>query len=537
MNTKAKIISLMLVYSLISIFLLLPNDNIVATPRTEDFKIEFEDYTSQTPIIITHNDNFSLYPITGTGSALDPYRIENFNITSVTEETAISISHTTKHFIIKNCYLRPTTTGISIYNVSQGTAQIVDNIIEGLSVDSGAGIYIRSTNSTFVANNTYLKPLTYSAAFDLEFAHHTEIFNNTVFDVFPHYLITFLPVYDSVSVTVTNNTVNQIHMGMSIFKGSNAIIANNTVKEALNYGIILSECPNSIIDNNILDNCGFLAIDIYDSLSNITNNVILNKGIRIIASDSSQYRLYNVENNKVNNKDYGYFIDSPDLTLDSSTYSQIHALNCSNIVIENFNTNDISFVIILRECSDPSITHSNFNYAIYPAVLLDNCSTPEIAFNLFSNCEQGLSVYRSDFATINNNTFIFQFFEALMVDNSHNASITYNLFQEGNTGVWLGSNSHNNSLHHNTFHYSSAFDEGENNTWYDPVAQQGNYWWDYSGSGNYTIPGPSRSNDTYPLFVPPVDIIPEFNLDYRFSLLLVLIPLLVVIPYIRKKKK
>ncbi|MCG3220355.1 MAG: right-handed parallel beta-helix repeat-containing protein [Candidatus Heimdallarchaeota archaeon] len=537
MKMKVKIISLMLVFSLMFIFLPLSNNNIVATPATEDFKIRFGDYTDQTPIIITHDDNFSLYPITGTGSALDPYRIENFNITSVTEETAISISHTTKYFIIKNCYLRPTTTGIYLYNVTQGSAQIVDNIIEGIAVDSGTGIFVKSTNSTFIANNTYSKPLAHSGAIDLEYAHHSVIFNNTALDVSGSYKTSFLPVFRSISVTITNNTGNRLAFGISFYEGSNAIVANNSFSDCLNTAISIYTCPDSVFDNNYLEDCGYIAMEIYDSPSNVTNNVVINKGFRISNSDNSLYRLYRVENNKVNNKEFGYFIDTPDLILDSGTYSQIHALNCSNMVIENINTNDIASVITLRECSNPSISHCVFSYSVYSPILLANCSTPEVSYNLFSNCEQGLGLYYSDFANIYNNTFIYQFFEALMVDYSHNASITYNLFQDGNTGVWINSESHNNSVHHNTFQYSSAYDEGKNNIWYDPVAQQGNYWWDYSGTGNYTIPGSSRSNDTYPLLVPPVNIIPEFKLDSYFSFLLVLMPLLVVIPYIRKRKK
>ena len=237
-----------------------------------------------------------------------------------------------------------------------------------------------------------------------------------------------------------------------------------------------------------------------------------------------------------NNKDFGYFLDTPNLTLDTGTYSQIFALNCSNIVIENFNTNGISSPIILKECSEPSITNSEFNYAQYP-VILDNCTAPEVANNIFSYCDQGLGVYLSDFANITHNVFIDQFFEGLTIDISNNASITYNLFQDGNTGIDISSASTNNSIHHNTFQSCSARDDGANNTWYDPIAQEGNYWWNYIGTGNFTIPGSARANDTYPLSVPPIPIISEFHQNLRYSLILLLIPLIIVIPYIRKRKK
>ncbi len=45
---------------------------------------------------------------------------------------------------------------------------------------------------------------------------------------------------------------------------------------------------------------------------------------------------------------------------------------------------------------------------------------------------------------------------------------------------------------------SQGFDEGTNNLWYDDVNNQGNYWSDYQGIGNYSIDGPAGTEDKYP---------------------------------------
>lgn len=45
---------------------------------------------------------------------------------------------------------------------------------------------------------------------------------------------------------------------------------------------------------------------------------------------------------------------------------------------------------------------------------------------------------------------------------------------------------------------SQAFDECNNNYWYDNVNKQGNYWSDYLGLGNYSIDGPTGTEDIYP---------------------------------------
>ncbi len=537
MKMKGKIISLVIILSLITIFLPYPSNDIAATQSNKDYKVKLKDLTERGPIIITHDDDFSLYTTTGDGSALAPYLIDNFNITSLVDAIAISVSHTTKHFIIKNCYLRPTTIGISLNNVTQDTAQIVDNTIEGIKVASGAGVYIKSTNSTLVANNTYLNPEINSNAFDIEYAHHTTIFNNTTVSITGLYQTRYLSVLRSTSVTVENNTGTYLDAGISFFEGNNAIIANNIFTDSGNTGISLYKCPNSIIDNNILTNCGFISIETHDSPSNITNNEIFNNGMKITGSDFSLLRLYRLENNKVNNKNFGFFVDTPDLTLDTGDYSQILAYNCSNMVIENIVTDHISQVITFYECPEPSVKNCEFTYATYSPISFVNSSSPEATYNSFIDCEQGIGVAISDFANINHNIFYGQFFEALLVGMSNNASITYNLFQSGGQGVLLDFETANCSIHHNTFDYCSAYDDGVNNIWYDPVTQEGNYWWDYSGTGNYTIPGSARSNDTYPLSTPPVDIIAEFHQNLKYSLLLLFIPLIIAISYKRKRKK
>ena len=244
-----------------------------------------------------------------------------------------------------------------------------------------------------------------------------------------------------------------------------------------------------------------------------------------------------IGNSDVFDFDYGFFVDTPDLILDSGTYIQILAYNCSNVLIENFVSNEINQVISLIECLEPIITNSEFNDCVYPAIQFSYCTTPKVTLSSFINCESGIGIYRSNFVNISYCIFYQGFFEAIMITESHNASITYNLFQNGNTGVDIGSSSTNNSIHHNTFEYASGYDSGDNNTWYDPITQEGNYWWDYSGSGNYTVPGPVRANDTYPLTTPPIPKIAEFGSNFKTTFLLLLIPIIVVIPYLRKRKK
>ena len=92
--------------------------------KTKQF---FSTKTPHSPIIITCDGNFSDYGFPGNGSAVNPFIIENYNITT-NDEIGISILDTTKFFIIRNCYIDAYRRGIDIENTAIGTASIINNI-------------------------------------------------------------------------------------------------------------------------------------------------------------------------------------------------------------------------------------------------------------------------------------------------------------------------------------------------------------------------------------------------------------------------
>ena len=542
---KGKIISLVLNFSLITIFLPFPDNNITAIQSTQNYKIKLKDLTPSGPIIITHDDNFSLYTLPGAGSEISPYRIENLNITSTIDETAIKIYHTTKHFLIKNCYLRTLKKGITIFNVTQGTAQIVDNTIEGIQID-GTAIKIDSTNSTFIANNTILNPehgplAIYFMGIRLSYAHHTIVFNNTAYDVEVYSVLYYLYGYESDYVTIANNTGPNLYQGFKLRLCPNAVIANNTITQMWG-GIEFDTCPDSMIDNNYVDSTNDMTIDIYNSPSNITNNILFNGGIKTWESDHTMYRLYIVENNKINNKDYSFFVDEPDLIIDQGMYAQIFLYNCHNALIENLEFNIPTLDIYAVACNFLNITNNVFDSEYYNQygikdIYLRLCQNASISYNYHHLSGDALHLYNSHNCSFSNNIVYDIGGDGVLLDYSNSTEIAYNLFQDFGSGVNIDLESYHNVIHHNTFWNSPARDDCSLNIWYDITTMEGNYWSDYSGSGNYTILGSARANDTYPLLIPPISIIPEFHQNLHFSLLLFLVPLVVVIPYIRKRKK
>ncbi|TFG26861.1 hypothetical protein EU528_13720 [Candidatus Thorarchaeota archaeon] len=147
---------------------------IVEKPRMYDIS-----YVSHAPFNITSNSDFETQGWPGNGSAINPYLIQNLNITSTTNSTCIWISNTTSHFIIEDCWFTSTIDDyglfqslgpITLTNVSNGKVernQIVDSfgavsgyLLSNFSISdnnlsvSFQGISVTMSNSTVISNNT-----------------------------------------------------------------------------------------------------------------------------------------------------------------------------------------------------------------------------------------------------------------------------------------------------------------------------------------------------------------------------------------------
>ncbi|MFX0091467.1 MAG: right-handed parallel beta-helix repeat-containing protein [Candidatus Hodarchaeota archaeon] len=125
--------------------------------RTFQFRSKSQAYTPHGPISISDDYDLANEAVNGSGTSEDPYILEGWNITT-SGVNGIFIQHTTKHFIIRNCWIDTGNTnpgGYSIRSiglsfVAAGTATISNNTCLN-SVNSG--IYLYHSNSTVITNN------------------------------------------------------------------------------------------------------------------------------------------------------------------------------------------------------------------------------------------------------------------------------------------------------------------------------------------------------------------------------------------------
>lgn len=216
--------------------------------------------TPHSPIRIDNNAELAAEAVNGSGTAGDPYIIEDWEIDGTGMGYCVYIGNTTNHFEVRNCILhdangagnRPwppyySNSGIQLHNVTNG-------VVEGNSFSSnGNGIFLYQSHNNKISKNT-VDDCWYGIW--LEASDNNEINNNTV----------------------TNN-----NEGFDICWTMNNVLVNNTVTSNDGYGIRLRTCNRyTFINNNTISENGE-GVWIDDSRSNPpfynNNNTLFNNTI------------------------------------------------------------------------------------------------------------------------------------------------------------------------------------------------------------------------------------------------------------------
>lgn len=229
------------------------------------------------PIAINGDANFSVTASaetwTGDGSAQNPYVIENYDFDlGPTPTSSINISHTSSHFIIRNCNFQgpAATPSYGIYFDNVTNAQIIDNDLtefsHGINIPtSSSNIYVSGNDVSYNSYAIYLRNSVDSTVID------NTCNGNFFYGIFMH---------TCESSSVIDNTCNEDPMaGIYIYNCSSNIVSGNTCKDS-DFGIYLQEqgshtitdnfCENNTNSGIVLNNC---------DLNTVANNTSIDNGI------------------------------------------------------------------------------------------------------------------------------------------------------------------------------------------------------------------------------------------------------------------
>ena len=530
--------------------------------------------TPHDPIEIISDDNFTDYGFDGKGSDVDPYIIEDYNITTSSEK-GIYVNSTTMYFVIRNCYIDAEKYGVCIDNVAEGTATIKNNTCTN---NNYYGIYLRSSSNSTLTNNTCTNNdnvgirLWYSSnstltnntctnnndrGFNLFRSSGTTLTNNSCYNDGFDFSETSVEAY--LTYVVENNWVNEKKFGFYInldkttlseslygqlfLINCTEIVVCNQELSNTSIGLYLQWCENFTLTNNTCTN-NFHGIMLYASSgSTLTNNTCTNNdNIGICLDTSSNSTL---TNNTCKNTIYDgimlYHSFNSTLTHNTCTNNNFHGISLSgssgSTLTNNTCTNN-EYSISLSGSSNSTLTHNTCTNNEY-GISLSGSSNSTLTHNTCSNNEYGIYL-RSSNSTLTHNTCSNNYY-GIYLYGSDSCLFTYNLLQENEEyGIFIRSDSDYNIIHHNTFvnnnlgGTSQAYDEGSNNIWYDTETNEGNYWSDWSGIGSYSIDGLAGSVDPYPLDGPPV--FSEFLQINTFTMTLFLCLALVFL-LLKKRRK
>ncbi len=405
----------------------------------ESSNVQANDFTKTTkpqifliqsdPIHITNDNNFSVFP--GSGTKTDPYRLENYNISSEVQNFGINISDTTKYFVIQNCFIKVKQVGMWISWIAHGTAEI--------------------RNNTCIEHDTY--------GIDLWGAPGTLIDNNTL----------------------TSNSLN----GISCIDSDDVIVSNNILSLNKKNGVSIRFSDDIIISNNLCEQ-NQVGIEVYFSRNSI------------------------VEQN--------YCFDNKE----------------SGIYLWEINTGDFQ--------------RNKLYGNLGPAFHFKDSEVVHLKENEVVNNTIGFYLVESHYFEIYNNSILSNRNKGIYLLNSIECKITYN-FIELNTGYGITLNySSSNLIHHNNFiqnnlgGLSQAYSiNGINNFWYEDEMEEGNFWNEWLGSGDYSIEGFWGEFDLYPLEEPVK--IPRIEIEeqnWYFYIIIIILPLgvlIYIISFFSKKRR
>jgi len=483
-------------------------------------------------IFIDSDQSFRAYDFKGKGTKESPYLIENLHINSE-KQYNIHIRFTTKFFTIRNCLIENNeNVGLFLYKIAAGSA-----LIENNTFSSNIGINLIKTNDIIIKENVFTD---FSYGIKIYLSSNNSIIKNDFFDSLeedPYFGIfgTCTKIESSNLCNFQNNTCFNTTNGLELFNTKSIDVDyNNFTSNKL--GINAENAISSNFNNNLfnINEDGFLLIN--SPYSSLNDNEFISNGLTIDERYAPFYDTYSLDNNFVNNREIGLFVCKKNLTINEPLYGQLIIVLCENVIIRNQNLNNASSGLYLVENRNVQILNNtfkfNFNYGIY----FERSHENNIVNNTISNNLMGLFLDRSNYSSIENNTIDSNrfglFFHYANRCNITGNTINYNIIKaitserkcdyftitfnhfEANIGyaIFISDQLFYN-IHHNSFidnaHDKTAqcFDSPYpdlKNFWYEIYLEEGNYWSDWSGVGDYYLDGGGSIKDRFPLSVPPV---------------------------------
>lgn len=276
----------------------------------------------------------------------------------------------------------------------------------------------------------------------------------------------------------------------------------------------------------------------------LKDSTLIHAGL-IVEGDTVDEWNHTVVGNTVNGKAMGYFLNAHDLMIPGIDYGQVVLAGCSSVEIHGGELGNTTVGITIALCEDCSVYDSILSFGVYGVTIAKSQRTFLAGLTANSNMIWGILLnesynsvldrclvldngwwgiwcVRSDISYVANSTIGDNLDGLVCMDlqqawvmgndihgNGHGVDMQFcrdcvlinnTIYQNTVTGLELEYECTGNLVYANTIGWnteSNARDDGTNNHWDDGNAL-GNNWSDYSGGGDYQIPGSAGSIDHFP---------------------------------------
>jgi len=478
------------------------------------------DLTEQNESIdITSDEELELQATSGNGTAVNPYAIEFLNVTVssyINGLIGISIFNTTKHFVIRNCYVdtddRTDNVGIHINDVAEGTANVSNNIV----TNNNFGIIVEMSRGSNIVSNTLYSNRGYGIIIALSGSSSVRdnyltgegLIINGNFD-------------DYLSLEMTGNLVNDLPVGyyknlksqtltgeygqLMLINCSEMIVRDMTFRDT-STALVYQFCNNSQIINCTFENVlGAIEINESDNSTLRDNNIVDTIfGILVFFSDFLKIENNTCIYNPNPEEEFGVYI----AFCDNSTIIENYFYNCFGIIANNANYTTIAN----NTCLETQYVGIGLEFSFNSLVANNICnSTNTVGYQIYGS-PSGISLFRSEDCIITNNSIGENLIYGIVAFGIRNCEISWNIIADHiSFGVYLnnidGEMSMFNIVHHNKFiqnniNHDQARDDGDFNEWYDETTNEGNWWSEVTEptGHSYQIVGTADARDPAPLY-------------------------------------
>ncbi|MFO7798089.1 MAG: right-handed parallel beta-helix repeat-containing protein [Promethearchaeati archaeon] len=526
-------LSIMLIFSINSLFLLIDIEDNNSTQNNDNFNLETSQTWNLDPFIISQTGGgngtwdwaVSQEWCDGSGTQNDPYVIEKVVIDGGggIGTSGITIIDSNEYFIIQNTTITNTgllseDAGIKLLNTTNG---VIKN--NNLSYNLGNGIYLNNSDHNEIITN--------------------EIHNNDRNGIYFYHYNDYNLISEN---SLYSNGLAGFYHGIYLERHSKYnIISKNKVIDTGGYGIrIYIDCGNTtVIENEVKNSQSGILINEDDCI--VTKNIILNNseyGLLItlsMGSHSSVTDNYFEHNGFTSNGNAIYAIGSNFLTIINNTlidnYRGIYLKNCQNNILSNNQISDtldyaINIIDTFGDEPENDIIKNNYIFKCGNGIKLEKwANNIEIINNtIIKQRGYGISIDRYCKNNIVKNNYLLNNGRGILIgDESNYNNITKNIIQGSEyEGLEIYPTAINTTVYQNYFVFNDiqVLNYAGSTMW--NYTTLGNYWSNYTGydlddDGIGDIPHPiisvANGMDYYPIFKKITPIFIDDYTDYDWE--------------------